>query len=129
MFSNVGDRVALHELAARYGDVMDDRNWAALADIFTADAVYDVTASGGGGVLQGLRAIQAHMASGAYHPRSHNVTNIYVAELTEDRARLRSRAIGVLPDGTVIAGRYDDEVVRVSDGWRIFRRTFTLLRS
>jgi hypothetical protein len=33
MFGDVVDRVALHELAARYGDVMDDRNWAALADI------------------------------------------------------------------------------------------------
>jgi hypothetical protein len=33
-----------------------------------------------------------------------NVTSIYVAELDGDRARLRSRAIGVLPDGTVIVG-------------------------
>ena len=37
------DRVEIHELPGRYGDAIDDRNWAALDTVFTQDAVFDLT--------------------------------------------------------------------------------------
>ena len=37
------DRVEIHELLSRYGDAIDDRNWAALDTVFTQDAAFDPT--------------------------------------------------------------------------------------
>lgn len=34
MILSVGDKLELHQLAARYGDIIDDRNWPALDTIF-----------------------------------------------------------------------------------------------
>ena len=34
------DRVEIHELAARYGFMVDDRNWDALETVFTDAAVF-----------------------------------------------------------------------------------------
>ena len=37
------DRVEIHELPGRYGDAIDDRDWARLDTVFTQDAVFDLT--------------------------------------------------------------------------------------
>ena len=39
----LADRIELHELPGRYGDAIDDRDWARLGTIFTEDAVFDLT--------------------------------------------------------------------------------------
>ena len=36
------DKIELHELAAKYGSIVDDRNWATLDQIFTEDAYFEV---------------------------------------------------------------------------------------
>ena len=36
-------RLELHELPGRYGDAIDDRDWDRLGQIFTDDAVFDLT--------------------------------------------------------------------------------------
>ena len=42
------DRVEIHELLGRYGDAIDDRDWAKLDTVFTQDAVFDLTGVGSG---------------------------------------------------------------------------------
>ena len=42
----LADRLELHELPGRYGDAIDDRNWDRLRQIFTDDAVFDLTGVG-----------------------------------------------------------------------------------
>ena len=37
---DIADRIELHELPGRYGDAIDDRDWARLGTIFTEDAVF-----------------------------------------------------------------------------------------
>ena len=64
------DRLELHELPGRYGDAIDDRDWDRLDQIFTADAVFDLTDLGAPR-LEGLDAIKHYMAEDADHPRTH----------------------------------------------------------
>ena len=42
MSLSIGDRIELHELAGRYGDIVDDRNWPGLDTVFTEEAVFEV---------------------------------------------------------------------------------------
>ncbi|MFF2110730.1 MULTISPECIES: nuclear transport factor 2 family protein [Rhodococcus] len=38
----VADRLALHELATHYSDLIDAKDWPGLAEVFTEDAVFDI---------------------------------------------------------------------------------------
>ena len=65
------DRVEIHELPGRYGDAIDDRDWAKLDTVFTQDAVFDLTGVGSR-VCNGLDDIKAFMESEAAHPHPHD---------------------------------------------------------
>ncbi|HEY2107565.1 MAG TPA: nuclear transport factor 2 family protein, partial [Candidatus Binataceae bacterium] len=56
----VEDRLELHEIAARYGDLIDERDWEGLAAVFTTDAVFDATDLGMP-LLNGLEKIRQGM--------------------------------------------------------------------
>jgi hypothetical protein len=119
------DRLALHELPGRYGDLIDDRDWEGLSSIFTDDATFEIP----GEVLDGLEGIRAYMR-GANHPRTHAMTNVYADATPDDpnstsSAILRFRIIGMRRDGRIMSGRYRDELVRTADGWRVKARVFT----
>jgi 3-phenylpropionate/cinnamic acid dioxygenase small subunit len=116
---DLADRVALHELPGRYGDLIDDRDWDGLSQIFVDEATFEIP----GEVLDGLEAIREFMR-GAKHPRTHLMTNVAVDE-TDDGVVLRSRLIGMRRDGRFISGRYRDVVVKTDDGWRIVTRVYT----
>jgi SnoaL-like domain len=113
------DRLALHELPGRYGDLIDDKDWPGLAVIFVPEATFEIN----GKLLDGLDAIRHHMAEVAQHPRAHHMTNIW-AQQSDDGVVLHSRVIAVRSDGTVSSGRYRDDVVRTPGGWRVVRRVF-----
>ena len=120
----LADRVALLEMAALYGDLIDERDWPGLDRVFTDDAVFDMTDIGVGAV-EGLDAIREHMR-GARHPLAHHITNVYID--SDDPVRLRSRVIGILDDRRAGSGFYRDRVVRTPAGWRIEHRHFSLVR-
>jgi hypothetical protein len=121
---DLADRVELAEMAALYGDLIDERDWAGLDRVFTADAVFDMTDIGVGAV-EGLEAIREHMR-GARHPLAHHITNVYIE--SGDPVRLRSRVIGILDDRRAGSGFYRDRVVKTAAGWRIEHRHFRLVR-
>ncbi len=116
---DLADRVVLHELPGRYGDLIDDRDWDGLSQIFVDEATFEIP----GEVLDGLEAIREFMR-GAKHPRTHLMTNVVVDE-TDDEVILRSRLIGMRRDGRFISGRYRDVVVKTDDGWRVVTRVYT----
>lgn len=120
------DRLELHELPGRYGDAIDDRDWDRLDQIFTADAVFDLTDLGAPR-LEGLAAIKRYMAEDADHPRTHTMTNIYVDE-TAEGAKLRFRILALLPERRVGTASYYDDVVKTPEGWRVQNRVLTLRR-
>ncbi|MEM7338816.1 MAG: nuclear transport factor 2 family protein [Actinomycetota bacterium] len=120
------DRLELHELPGRYGDAIDDRDWDRLDQIFTADAVFDLTDLGVP-LLEGLDRIKAFMDTEAEHPRTHTMTNVYADE-TDNGANLFFRIVALLGGGKVGTASYYDQVVKTPDGWRVAHRVVTLRR-
>jgi 3-phenylpropionate/cinnamic acid dioxygenase small subunit len=119
---NVEDRLALHELPGRYGDLIDDRDWEGLSLIFLDDATFEIP----GQVLDGLEEIRAFMR-GSNHPRTHAMTNVYADETPGESGRviLSFRIVGMRRDGRIMSGRYRDVVVKTPEGWRVTSRVFT----
>ncbi len=123
---DTADRLELHELPGRYGDAIDDRDWDRLDEIFTADAVFDMTDLGARR-CEGLAAIKEFMDVEAEHPRTHMMTNIYVDE-TPSGVQLRFRIVALLGGGLVGTASYYDDVVKTPDGWRVTNRVVTRRR-
>ncbi len=132
---SIDDKIELHELAARYGDIVDDRDWQALDTIFTEDAVFEVVKLV---TLNGRAEIKRYMDEDGRHPLAHLITNIHTQQSGDD-IRLLSR--GVFPissavDSTergdaghrVFYGSYYDEVVKTAVGWRVAKRIFSARR-
>lgn len=106
------DRLDLHELAARYGDIIDDRDWQALDRVFTEDAVFEVIDLV---CMEGLAEIKRYMHDEGRHPLAHLITNIHVVQDADD-IRLRSR--GVFPSvRQVVAPVTGYSTVPIMTGW------------
>ncbi|MFT5530980.1 MAG: hypothetical protein ACI91O_000996 [Candidatus Poriferisodalaceae bacterium] len=114
------DRVEIHELPGRYGDSIDDRNWDGLDEVFTQDAVFDLTGVGSR-ICDGLDDIKSFMESEAAHPRTHMMTNIY-ADSDADGVTLRFRIVALLGKGRTGTASYYDKIVKTDDGWRTQHR-------
>jgi hypothetical protein len=117
--SELADRVALVQLLAEYGHIMDERDWPGLERIFTADAVCDWSAFDLA-VTNSLAELQTYNDE-IRHPLGHHVTNVFV-QLDGDTATVRSKLLVVLDDGSVATGEYLDQAVRTPEGWRIRHR-------
>jgi hypothetical protein len=117
---SVRDRLEIHELVARFGHVTDQRDWFGLAEVFTEDAVYDLT-SVGLPALEGLGAIRTFFED-APHPLAHHITNVVVTRDEDAATRVTSKILGVLAAGHVSTGTYEDLVVETDRGWRIRHR-------
>ena len=120
MTINIADRLELHELPGRYGDAIDDRNWDRLREIFTDDAVFDLTGVGARR-LEGIDDIVHFMNVEASHPKTHMMTNIYVDELDENEI-MNFRIVALLGKGLVGTASYYDRVVKTDQGWRVQHR-------
>jgi 3-phenylpropionate/cinnamic acid dioxygenase small subunit len=121
------DKQEITEICYRYGLALDTRDWAALAGLFTpdADAYYmDMPPA------RGYQAIEdtCRTALAPMSATQHLISNV-VVRLDGDRAESTCylQAQHVKPgtpggDNFIIAGRYDDQLVRTPQGWRIRER-------
>jgi len=124
----LADRSELHELAARYANAIDARDWARLATVFTEDCRYELANFGRlDTVIRGRADLVAYMDGPAEHPLAHHVTNVEV-DASGDPVRMFSLVLGSLPGGECGSAQYEDVVVRAADGWRIAERVVTLRR-
>jgi 3-phenylpropionate/cinnamic acid dioxygenase small subunit len=125
MTIELADRLEIHELAARYGNVIDDRDWDALSSVFSEDALFVLT---GFDRLErryaGLAEIRQLMERGG-HPVAHHVTNVTVA-LDADRVRLFFKVLGPGRSGRVGSADYRDLVRHEPAGWRIVEHHVSL---
>jgi hypothetical protein len=125
---DTADIVAINQLVARYGHVVDTAAWEQLADVFTPDAVLDYRAVNVPEVMHGLDAVVAFFGA-ANHPSAHHCTNVYVWQ-DGDRVRVKSKFLAPYTRDTHrphrwYGGDYVDEVVRTDAGWRIRSRVCT----
>jgi hypothetical protein len=123
MSISAADRVELHELAARYCDILDAFDWPSLTSVFMSDATFDFRDIGLK-VAEGVEAIRDQLvAFGGRAVVAHLIANVWVAD--GEPVRLHSKVLTILPDQRVGWGTYVDDVVRTPDGWRVQRRAFT----
>lgn len=118
----VEDRLAIHELMAFYGLLIDERQFTRTHELFTDDAVYDVSSFGAGVHIGWKNIAQMWRDSEGLHPLAHHVTNVVVSEDDDGTVRVLSKVIGVRPDGKVGSVTYRDIVVKGPQGWRMHER-------
>jgi 3-phenylpropionate/cinnamic acid dioxygenase small subunit len=125
---NTADIVAINQLLAHYGHLVDAAQWERFDEIFTSDAVLDFRGVNVPEVMQGLDAVVAFYRD-ANHPSAHHCTNVYVFA---DAGAIRVRSKFLAPytraqhsPSRWYGGDYDDEVVRTAAGWRIQSRRCT----
>jgi ketosteroid isomerase-like protein len=119
-------------VALRYCRTIDTNDWPGLAQVFTPDAT---ALLGSPPVLEGLDAISARIeaALGPLDDSQHLVGNHEVVvdgDQATHRCYLHAQHIRRVDDGSpnyIVAGRYEDDLVRTLDGWRISHRTLTVM--
>ncbi len=131
----LADRAEIHDVIVRYGWAIDTKDWALLDTCFTADAHVDYSSNPGGkaGAYREVRRWLEKVIS-AFPVTQHLMANI---DVTLDGDRATARTMVTNPQGAAtrdgplhfffVGGRYDDEFVRTSDGWRIATRVETTL--
>jgi SnoaL-like domain len=123
------DRLAIRELLALYGHIIDERQFSRTHELFTPDARYDVS-DFGQGIHHGPGAIAAlWTAPGARHPLAHHTVDVIVSEDGDGTVRVLSKGIGLLADGRAGSVTYRDVVAKSAGGWRIAERVAVLRRA
>jgi hypothetical protein len=119
------DRELIKNLYRRYAYGVDSIDFELVRSIFHPDCVVDGTLEGGGldEYLEGLEE-----AMDQWEATMHFVGNQYV-EIAGDRGFVESWVLGYHMesddspiDHLVLALRYQDEVVRVGDDWKVIHR-------
>lgn len=116
------DRFAIEDVINLHGHLSDRGDFANMPNLFTEDVTYDVSALGGG-VLAGLAgARDAALELGEANPLAHHVTNIVLDEAPDGTVQALCKYLGVMADGSVASGTYEDTLRRGDNGWRITHR-------
>jgi hypothetical protein len=125
-----GDRVDLHELVARYGNVVDDGDLGRLGTVYTDDAALVLrTASGHEVRKDGLAEIGEFLGA-SNSTNAHILTNVTTA-VEDGEVILRYRmapppAARAEGGGGLFSIDYRDVVARTEHGWRIAHHTITM---
>jgi ketosteroid isomerase-like protein len=128
------DRIGISDLINLHGHLTDAGELDQAGELFTADVTYDLSDFGLGS-LHGPAAIrEAALALGQANPAGHHVTNIVITRIDDGSARVRSKGIGIMADGTAGSVTYDDIVTRQpggrkTGGWKISYRKVTARRA
>ena len=123
------DTLAILDVVARYGFVVDDRDWEAFDRVFTEDAVFDPRDHGlepprGFAPLIGLEEIVRSFRDVYTHPLQHMVVASVIDDVSPDEVVVRSKGVFPIPEFQFFEGMYTDILVRTEAGWRIRHKTF-----
>ena len=126
---DTADVLAIHQLLALYGHIIDAREWQRVDELFTERTIYDMR-DFGLGVVHGAAAIRAQWSrADALHPLAHHATSIIVSEDADGTVRVLSKGLGVGRRGRVGSVTYRDVVERTAAGWRFASRIGELRRA
>ena len=124
------DRLELRDLLCRYATIPDDRDYAAVADVFTEDA----SLAGPGFAMQGCEQIAAGMqAIEQYSATLHSVHNHRVSFAGDEAdgeaycVANHIHEVGGVPHKLDMGIRYRDRYRRVDGRWLIASRELVLV--
>jgi uncharacterized protein (TIGR02246 family) len=127
------DIEAIRQLKARYFRTLDTKDWAAMRQVFTDDAVMDTVASGGT-VVAGADEIMSFLLGVI-----GDVVTVHHGHTPEIELTSATTAIGIWamedmlrwPDGREMHGygHYHETYERAGGAWRIKTLTLTRLRT
>jgi ketosteroid isomerase-like protein len=128
------DERDITRVALRYCRALDTKDWAALDDVFLPDATAEL---GNPDALVGIEAIRGRIRTALEHlDDSQHLVGNHEVEVTGDTATHRcylqaQHVRQAAPGGPnyMIAGRYEDRLVRSPAGWRIAHRTLVVMWS
>lgn len=130
--SAIIDRQEIINLLIKYTIAVDTKDWALMAQCFLSDAVADYGEDFG--YYEGYSAIEAVVKSYHLVDVSQHMLSNFVVEINEDSANTICylHAQHYLPgakggDTYTIGGTYRDELIRTDDGWRIKKRTLSVI--
>lgn len=121
------DRQDITDVALRYARALDTKNFAALLQCFTSDAIY--------GERRGHAEIEA-IARNALEPLdcTQHITTNFLVQVDGDTARMECyfhaqhiRHAAEAGAELIIAGTYEDQLVRTPDGWKFQSRLLHVL--
>lgn len=124
------DRQEIVNVTVAYTYALDTKNWAALDDVFLVDATAMLTEE-----LNGREAIKERVRRALDHldVSQHMISNHRI-EISGDTATsccyLQAQHVREAAPGSpnfIVAGRYEDQLVRTADGWRISHRTLVIM--
>lgn len=124
----MSDRLEIQDLLTAYCDAIDSRNWNALDDIFTPDAIIDYTEAGGAkGTLEEIK-LYLDKALKPFSGMQH-MLGLPMIKITGDEASSRTILFNPMviekegnPNVFFVGLWYRDKLVRTSKGWRIQSR-------
>ncbi|GAA2670252.1 MULTISPECIES: nuclear transport factor 2 family protein [Actinosynnema] len=124
------DRLEITETLSLLGHLADSGGPDRLEEVFTPDAVYDLTAAGMG-AFTGIDAIREAAGRIAAHgPVAHHLTNVVIGGEEQDGVvSALSKGLLLMADGKVESIVMADDVRRHGDGWRIARHVVTPQRA
>ena len=126
------DEREIHRVATRYCRALDTKNWSVLDDVFLPDATADLS---GPSDLVGIDEIRSRIRTALEHldDSQHLVGNHEVAvdgDTATHRCYLQAQHVRRAATGGpnyIVAGRYEDRLVRTDVGWRIAHRTLVVM--
>lgn len=127
---NFADWVAIANLKAAYCRLLDTKDWAGWADLFTEDFELDVSDSGGT-VMKGRDTIVASVRSSIETAKTAHQVHFPQITVDGDTAHavwpMQDRV--VWPEGRALTGygHYHEDYVRQDGRWRIARQKLTRL--
>lgn len=109
------DKLAIIDITNLYHHVIDSDQVERLDEVFTEDAVLDLSAFGAG-IWHGLPAIIERFRK----PQAitHASTTALVCEDADGVVTLLSKTVAVRNDGTTLASSHTDRMRRTPNGWR-----------
>lgn len=121
------DHIEIHELLALHAYVFDENQLDRLDELFTPDAVYDMSATGIGAFegIDTIRAAAAQLFTSGHGPLAHFVTNIIVTPVDHDEVSVISKGVMIMADGSTGGATHRDTVRRHGGRWRLSRRVIT----
>ena len=123
------DHRAIDRTLALAGHILDRGELDRLEEIFTPEAVYDLS-DVGAGTFEGVAAIRnGALKLGAGNPIAHHITNIVITGHEDDQATAQSKGLIIMADGSVGSVTHRDTLRYANSSWRISRRVILAQRT